>query len=153
MQSPDLGRNDPPVGDLPPHLVQDMDRDQLSRLVREVNADGQGVSYQKMADRAVDPKTKETLSKAYFQKMATNAVHTPPDEAKLRAIAIALGKPLRVVQRAAAAQFLGFQSTELAGYDHETRIIVAHLAGLPEKERRRWRRMIEAAETDPDQDE
>jgi hypothetical protein len=84
--------------------------------------------------------------------MATNNVSSPPTAARLRAMAAGLHMPLRVVQRAAAAQYLDYQSTELAGYDEETRIIVAHLAGMDPGERRRWRRMMEAAERDPDAD-
>lgn len=144
--APDLNRNKPPT-DLPADIA-DMDRDMLSRLVREVNATG--VSFQKMADQAQGHG--ETLSKPYFQKMATGNVTTPPNDARLRAIAAGLQRPLRVIQRAAAAQYMDYRSTELAGYDEETRIIVAHLAGMDPGERRRWRRMMEAAERDPDAD-
>jgi hypothetical protein len=146
--APNLNRNMPP-NDLPAD-VRSMDRDTLSQLVREVN-DG-GMSFQKMADHALDTETGETLSKPYFQKMAANNVGTPPTAARLRALAAGLRKPLRVVQRAAAAQYLDYQSTELSGYDDETRIIVAHLAGMDPSERRRWRRMIEAADQDPEAD-
>lgn len=146
--APNLNRNTP-SSDLPAD-TQSMDRDVLSRLVREAN--DAGVSFQRMADLARDPETGETLSKPYFQRMATNNITTPPTAARLRAIAAGLSKPLRVVQRAAAAQYLDYQSTELSGYDDETRIIVAHLAGMVPSERRRWRRMIEAAEHDPEVD-
>lgn len=149
MQTPDLGRDDTAEA-LPAELVHDMDRDQLSRMVRSANDAGE--SYQQLADRAVDPETGITLSKPYLQKLATNAVTTAPSPDRLRALAAALRKPLPVVQRAAAAQYLQYEATELAGYDDEVRIIVAHLAGMPEGERRRWRRMIEAAERDADQD-
>lgn len=151
MQTPDLGRDARTADPLPAELVRDMDRDELSRLVRAANDAGD--SYQQLADRAVEPKSGTTLSKPYIQKLATNAVTTAPSHERLQALAIALRKPLTVVQRAAAAQFLHYQATELAGYDEETRIVVAHLAGMSERERRRWRRMIEAAELDPDADE
>lgn len=125
-------------------LVRDMDRDALSRLVREIN--DAGVSYQRMADRAIDPETGETVSKPYFQKMATNSVSSAPTPERLRAIAAGLQRPLGVVQRAAAIQYLDYQATELAGYDDDVRLIVAHLAGMEPGEKRRWRAMIEAAE-------
>lgn len=149
MQAPDLGREDPPGGELPPDLVRDMDRDQLSRLVREVN--DSGVSYADMSDRAAA--VGRELSKPYFQKLATNVVTQPPTAERLEGVAAALRKPLRVVQRAAAAQFLNYQATEMAGYDEETRIIVAHLAGMRPGERRRWRAMMEASERVPDDDD
>jgi uncharacterized protein (DUF2236 family) len=144
MQASDIGRNDPPTTDLPAELVRDMDRDALSRLVREVNDNG--VSLQQMADRAVDPTSRTTLSKPYFQRLAANTVTTAPTPERLGAIAAALQKPLSVVQRAAAIQFLDYRATELAGYDDDTRIVVAHLAGMTPDRRRMMRRMIEAAD-------
>ena len=127
---------------IPDNLVRDMDRDELSRLVREVN--DAGISYQQMADRA--RAAGHALSKPYFQKMATNAVTAAPTPDRLRALAAGLGKPLPVVQRAAAVQYLEYQATELAGYDEDVRVIVAHLAGMEKAERRRWQAMIEADE-------
>lgn len=119
-------------------------RDDLSALVRQANDDGE--SFQHLADRAVDPETGETLSKPYFQKLARNRVTTTPTPARLRAIAAALRTPLSVVQRAAAAQYLEFTTTELAGYDEDVRVIVAHLAGMEKPDLRRWRAMLEADE-------
>lgn len=142
--APNPTRDDTSSEHLPDDLVRDMDRDDLSRLVREVNDDGRGVSYQQMADRA------ETagfpLSKPYFQKLATNSVTQAPNPDRLRGIAAGLQKPLPVVQRAAAVQYLEYQATELAGYDEDIRVIVAHLAGMEKGERRRWQAMIEADE-------
>jgi hypothetical protein len=145
MQAPDLGRDHQPASDLPPDLVRDMDRDALSRLVREVNDNG--VSLQQMADRAIDPETGTTLSKPYFQKLAAGAGTTAPTPERLGAIAAGLRKPLSVVKRAAAIQFLDYQATELAGYDDDTRIVVAHLAGMSPARRRLMRRMVEAADS------
>jgi hypothetical protein len=114
-----------PSHDIPDNLARDMDRDALSQLVRDANGGGWGVSY---------------------QEMATNAVTTAPSPERLRAIAAGLAKPLAVVQRAAAIQYLDYQATELAGYDDDIRVIVAHLAGMEKSERRRWQAMIEADE-------
>ncbi|KIZ16906.1 hypothetical protein SNA_18215 [Streptomyces natalensis ATCC 27448] len=129
---------------MPDSLAEQLDRDELSRLVREAN--DAGASYQQLADRAVDPETGEQLSKPYMQKLATNAVTTAPNAARLRAIAAALRQPLTVVQRAAARQFLDYKATELSGYDDDVRVIVAHLAGMTPTAKRRWRAMIEAVE-------
>lgn len=139
--APDRGRDQAAHTPLP-EAAQDMDRDPLSRLVREVN--DAGVSFGQMAERAAA--VGEKGSKPYFQKLATNSVATAPSEDLLRGIAAGLRKPLPVVQRAAAIQFLNYRATELAGYDEETRIIVAHLAGMEKSERRRWLAMIEASE-------
>lgn len=131
-----------PANDLPEHLAREMDRDELSRLVREVNDDG--VSYQKMADRSAA--LGHPISKPYLQKLATLGVATAPDPDQLQGIAAATGRPLSVVQRAAAIQYLDYRATELSGYDDDVRIIVAHLAGMDPRDRRRWRLMMEADE-------
>ncbi|MDG9701729.1 hypothetical protein [Streptomyces sp. DH37] len=136
-----LGRGQTSPGPLP-EAARDIDRDDLSRLVREVN--DAGVSFQQMADRAAA--AGEKGSKPYFQKLATNAVATAPSPDLLRGIAAGLRKPLTVVQRAAAVQFLDYQATELSGYDDDVRVIVAHLAGMEKIERKRWLAMIEASE-------
>lgn len=129
-----------------PDSLRDMDRDDLSRLVRQINDDGRGVSYGKMAERAIDPKSGESVSKSYLQKLATNSVAKPPTAAQLGAIAAALGQHLSIVHHASAVQYMDYQATELSGYDEDTRVIVAHLAGMAKAERRRWRAMIEAAD-------
>ncbi|MFJ2676332.1 hypothetical protein [Streptomyces sp. NPDC087525] len=145
QKAPRINRDDSTSREpLPDDLVRDMDRDDLSRLVREVNDDGHGVSYQAMADRAAA--AGYSLSKPYFQKMATNAVGSAPTPERLQGIAAGLHKPLAVVQRAAAVQYLAYEATELAGYDEDIRVIVAHLAGMAKSERRRWQAMMEAAE-------
>lgn len=139
--APDLGREDAANGPLP-EAARDMDRDDLSRLVREAN-DG-GASFQQMADRA--EAAGYPVSKPYFQKLATNAVTTAPTPDRLRGVAAGIRKPVPVVQRAAAIQYLDYQATELSGYDDDVRVIVAHLAGMDPTQKRRWRAMIEAAE-------
>lgn len=115
----------------------------LSRLILDANAEE---SYQRIADRSVDPVTGQSISKPYLQKIASGNAKTAPSAAALRAIAAGLRKPESVVQRAAAEQWLGYTATELAGYNEDVRIIVAHLAGKPPSELRRWRAMVEADE-------
>lgn len=142
--APNIPRNSASPDQIPDSLARDMDRDALSRLVRDVNDDGRGISYQLMADRA--EAAGHPLSKPYFQKLATNAVTQAPNPERLRGIAAGLQLPLAVVQRAAAQQYLEYEATELAGYDEDIRVIVAHLAGMGKTERRRWQAMIEADE-------
>ncbi|MER8042738.1 hypothetical protein [Streptomyces sp. NPDC094032] len=127
---------------IPDRLAREMDRDELSRMVREAN--DSGASYQDMADRAAG--AGHSISKPYMQKIATNNVASSPSEDRLEAIAAAIGKPIALVKRAAAIQWLGYDATELSGYDDDVRIIVAHLAGMEPKDRKKWLAMIEAAE-------
>lgn len=116
----------------------------LSQLIQE--ALDQGNSYQRLADRALDPETGETVSKPYLQRVVKNPPANPPTVPMMRAIAAALGKPFPRIQEAVAKQWLLYEATELSGYDEDTRIIVAHLAGQSPADKRRWRRMIEADE-------
>ncbi|MET8113717.1 XRE family transcriptional regulator [Streptomyces prasinus] len=116
----------------------------LSQLVQD-HLDT-GISLRRLGERATDPETGESISWQYFQKLVKNPPASPPDPAQMRALAAALGKPYRRIQEAAAKQWLQFEASELAGYDEDVRIIVAHLAGKTASDKRRWRRMIEAEE-------
>lgn len=116
----------------------------LSLLIQE--ALDKGDSYQRLADRAIDAKTGETVSKPYLQRVVKNPPANPPTVPMIGAIAAALGKPTRIVKDAVARQWLQYEATELSGYDAEVRIIVGHLAGKSPEELRRWRYMIEADE-------
>jgi hypothetical protein len=116
----------------------------LSQLVQD--ALDSGASLRKLGERAIDPDTGEKISWQYFQKLVKSPPASPPDPMQMRALAAALGKPYRRIQEAVARQWLQYEATELAGYDSEIRIIVAHLAGKSPEEVRRWRYMIEAEE-------
>ncbi|MDX3713451.1 hypothetical protein PV733_31810 [Streptomyces europaeiscabiei] len=119
-------------------------RGALSQLIQDAN--DRGLSYAKMSELAIDTKTGTKLSKPYLQRLVTNPPANAPSETQMRAIAAALRVSERRVKAAAADQWLGYVATELAGYNDEVRIIVGHLAGMPEPELRRWRAMIEADE-------
>lgn len=116
----------------------------LSQLIQE--ALDKGDSYQRLADRAVDRTTGETVSKPYLQRIVKNPPVNPPTVPMIGAIAAALGKPERIIKAAVAQQWLQYEATELAGYTEEVRVIVGHLAGKTPDEVRRWRYMIEADE-------
>ncbi|MFD5566580.1 hypothetical protein [Streptomyces cadmiisoli] len=116
----------------------------LSQLIQEAN--DKGLSYGDMANRAVDPDTGTRLVKQALQKLVKTPPVNPPSLPQMRAIANAIGRPLRHVQEATARQWLQYEATELAGYDEEVRIIVGHLAGKSKAELVRWRYMIEAEE-------
>jgi hypothetical protein len=115
----------------------------LSQLIREVNESG--VTYQEMADRGVTPDGSK-LPKQWYQKLVKTPPVNPPSVDQMRAIASATSVPFRRIQEAAAAQWLMYEATELAGYGDTVRIIVSHLVGMPDSEKRKWQAMIEAAE-------
>ncbi|MFS0694332.1 hypothetical protein [Streptomyces nitrosporeus] len=128
--------------DIPDRLAREMDTDDLSQLVRQAN-DG-GLSYQDMADRAASAGW--SVSKPYFQKLATNGVSKSPTGDQLPGIAAGLGVHVRVVRRAAARQFLGYEGYELSRFSDDVRVIVSHLADMTDEDAARWRAMIEADE-------
>lgn len=130
------------LADMDQRLRADLDRDALSQIVREVNESG--VSYQDMADRA--ERAGFPGSKPYFQKLGTNQAKTAPKAEMLKGIAAGLDRPLRVIQEAAAVQYLQYETRELAGYGDDVKVIVAYLAGKSEAEVHRWRALIEADE-------
>jgi len=116
----------------------------LSQLIQEA-LDG-GKSLRDLGKTAIDPETGERISWQYFQKLVKNPPASAPNPLQMRAIAAALGKPYRRIQEATARQWLQYEATELAGYGDTVRIIVSHLAGMDEPEKRKWQAMIEAAE-------
>lgn len=130
--------------DQPPATERPKPRGALSQLIQDAN--DRGLSYAKMAERAIHRESGTKLSKPYLQRLVGNPPAGPPSPNQLRALANALGMSERRTIGAAAAQWLEYEATELAGYNDEVRIIVGHLAGMPEPELRRWRAMIEADE-------
>lgn len=116
----------------------------LSQLIQE--ALDKGDSYQRLADRAIDPESGETVSKPYLQRVVKNPPANPPTVPMMKAIAAALGKPFKRIQAAVAEQWLQYEATELSRLDPKVRIIVGHLAGKSPDELRQWLYMIEAAD-------
>lgn len=116
----------------------------LSKLIQDANYSG--LSYQEMADRAIDTESGTRYYKQSLQKLVKTPPTNPPTVPQMKALSNALGKPLRIIKAAAAKQWLMYEATELSGYDDDVRIIVAHLAGQSPADKRRWRRMIEAEE-------
>jgi hypothetical protein len=115
----------------------------LSRMIQQAN--DSGITYQEMADRGIDPDGNK-LPRQWFQKLVKTPPVNPPSVPQMHAIANAIGKPFRRIQEATAEQWLMYESTELAGYGDTVRIIVSHLVGMPDSEKRKWQAMIEAAE-------
>jgi transcriptional regulator with XRE-family HTH domain len=65
-----------------------------------------GLTYQQLAERAVDPETGETASSGLIFDLAKGAVNRVPAAKHLRAVAAALGEPYTIVRRAAIAEWL-----------------------------------------------
>ncbi|MEV8353137.1 multiprotein-bridging factor 1 family protein [Streptomyces niveus] len=84
-----------------------VERSQLRDLVRERRAT-LGLSYEKLADRCIDPKSQERpVKSSWLHRLETGEKVQPPDISQLRAMAAGLQVRLEVVQDAAGAQFFG----------------------------------------------
>ncbi|MFJ9522014.1 hypothetical protein ACIRPK_27635 [Kitasatospora sp. NPDC101801] len=117
--------------------------DALSRLVREA-LDRPGVTFRRLTESTVDPATGYRPGTTWLHKLVRNEVVRAPEPQVLRALAAGLGLPVLQVQRAAAAQYLDYVTTELTGLPADARAIVAHLAELDPADLPRVRVVIEA---------
>lgn len=81
-------------------------RDALTRLMRKHVGVGRALTLREFAERAVDPVTGTTISKSTVGNLVTgSSIKITPEI--LGAIAAGLGVPLRLVQAAAAEQYVG----------------------------------------------
>jgi hypothetical protein len=116
----------------------------LSKLIQE--ALDRGRSLRDLGKAAIDPATGTKISWQYFQKLVKNPPAAAPNPTQIGAISAALGKSEQRIKAAVAEQWLDYRVTELAGYGGTVRIILGHLGGMSEQDRKRWLAMIEADE-------
>ncbi|MEU5424007.1 hypothetical protein AB0H73_00125 [Streptomyces olivoreticuli] len=88
------------------------------------------MTYRKLAELAVDPKTGTQVGHSTIWRIA----HEAPikiDPAVVRAIAAAVGLPDREVQIAAAQEFVGLVATDAVGASTPgATVVVAHVPGM-----------------------
>lgn len=65
-----------------------------------------GQTYEQLEKRAIDPQTKEPVSRSMMNNIVNRKVGRMPYDYHLRAIAAALEQPYETVRRAAIAQWL-----------------------------------------------
>lgn len=88
-----------------------------------------GISLRKLADACIDPEEGEApITHGWLGKLERGGTVTPPDEVALRALAVGLKVPFRMVQEAAAAQFFGLKVQWSA--DGTTRMLVQYATEL-----------------------
>jgi transcriptional regulator with XRE-family HTH domain len=126
-------------------MAEHIARTDLSDLVRQRRTE-LGLSARALADRCIDPETGEPAFKhAWLGKLekADPTVKTPRLP-YLRALAAALQLPIKAVQDAAAAQYMGLQSDDaIWSADHSTRITVARMGELSEQDRQELAELVE----------
>ncbi|KAB7834044.1 helix-turn-helix domain-containing protein [Streptomyces mobaraensis] len=105
----------------------------LGDLVRQVK-DERGISYRKLAEKAVDPKTKERVGYTTFHRIA-NDERIQVSPGVLGAIAAALGKPDQEVRVAASHQYCGLiADNPFEASAGEATVVVVHAPGVGRKD-------------------
>lgn len=90
------------------------DAETLTSLVASAAGKGQKLTYEQLAQRSVDPETGYRPSPNLVWRVGSGeSIKVNPE--LVRALAAGLGLPLERVQAAAAYQFTGFVTSELAG--------------------------------------
>lgn len=119
-------------------------RTQLSDLVRSRRAE-MGLSLRGLEARCVDPENSSAgpqLKYSWIDRLEKHAPVIPPQLPELRALAAGLQLPLRMVQEAAGAQFLGIDA--LWSPSGDVRALVQHVESLSEDDRAKILAIAEA---------
>ncbi|MEV6450963.1 XRE family transcriptional regulator [Streptomyces anulatus] len=95
-----------------------------------------------VAERAVDPEVPgggPLWTKGTLENLANGKPIKAPGPAQLRALAVALEVPVRLLQDAAAAQWFGVETITVQGDegDLETRLLVRRYQAMSPEDRRR----------------
>jgi hypothetical protein len=116
-------------------------RAQLRDLVRERKA-ALGLSFDKLAQRCVDPETGEqTVKSSWLHRLATDLSVQAPDIPQLRGLAAGLQVPLYRVKDAAGAEFFGIDTEWSASGD--ARAFLEGADRLTAEQREQIRRLMD----------
>jgi hypothetical protein len=108
-------------------------RTDFADLVRQRRAE-LGLSVRKLEELSADPETGIHAKFGWIGKLERGEPTEAPSPAVLRALAVGLAMPLRVLQEAAAAQYLDMESF-IWSQDRTTRVLAAHIEEMSEEER------------------
>lgn len=118
------------------------ERTQLGDLVRH-RKDELGLSYERLAHRAVDPENgKRTVTSSWLHRLVNRMPVVPPDLSQLRAIAAAIEVPLGRVQDAAGSQFFGIDT--VWSTSGQARALVERADRLTETQLEQLMRLLDA---------
>lgn len=118
-------------------------RTDFADLVRDRRAE-LAVSLRKLAEQSVDPDSDSRPVKfGWLSKLERGEPTEAPSPAVLRALHVGLSVPLRVLQEAAAAQYLEMESF-IWSQDRTTRVLAAHIEEMSEEERQQLADIAEA---------
>ncbi|MEV0416019.1 helix-turn-helix transcriptional regulator [Streptomyces sp. NPDC050448] len=93
-----------------------------------------GLSYRKLAERAIDPTTGEGVGYTTLHRIAANkSIMLSPGV--VGAVAAAIGRPERDVRIAASQQYCGLVADDPFGMSNdETTVVVVHAPGMGRKD-------------------
>ncbi|MEU8756280.1 XRE family transcriptional regulator [Streptomyces chartreusis] len=117
-------------------------RTDFADLVRQRRAE-LNISVRKLAEQSVDPETGEQAKFGWISKVERGESTDAPAATILRALAVGLSLPVRVLQEAAAAQYLNMESF-IWSQDRTTRVLAARIEEMSDEERRQ---LADIAET------
>lgn len=117
-------------------------RTDFADLVRQRRAELK-ISVRKLEELSEDPETGVHAKFGWIGKLERGESTEAPPAAILRALSAGLSLPLRVLQEAAAAQYLDMDSF-IWSQDRTTRVLAAHIEEMSEEERRQ---LADIAET------
>ncbi|MFG3140800.1 XRE family transcriptional regulator [Streptomyces sp. NPDC048211] len=124
-------------------MVEQQQRTQLNDLVRTRRAE-LGISLRTLEARAVDPVSGAQAKFGWISKLENGRPTDTPSEELLIALALGLELPARVVQEAAAAQYLGM--TEIRTQSRAARLLVARVEEMSEDDLRQLAAIAETFE-------
>ncbi|MFF5404553.1 helix-turn-helix domain-containing protein [Streptomyces misionensis] len=117
-------------------------RTDFADLLRQRRAE-LGISVRKLAEQSVDSETGIQAKFGWISKVERGESTDAPSAAILRALSVGLAIPLRVLQEAAAAQYLDMESF-IWSQDRTTRVLAAHIEEMSDEERQQ---LADIAET------
>ncbi len=113
----------------------------LSTYLRQWMAE-RDESERGLARRARDPETGLALRHGWINQLVLGQVTRAPELWRLRALAVAIGVPVRKLAELAAAQYLGIATAEITVSEEET-IVVSVPPGITQEDRERLVRIVE----------
>lgn len=114
-------------------MTEQTQRTDFTDLVRSRRAE-LGITLRELESRSIDAETGERAKFGWIAKVEKGQPVNAPPPAVLRALAVGLQLPLRVVQESAAAQFLDLVSF-VWSEDRTTRVLAARIEEMSEVER------------------